>query len=124
VTAVGTGERLVTAAPAPLVHEAAEKGQPLAAQYPEDGAVLVMTPSAVLKSAPHPNAARLFMEYLLGPEFGKILVRAHYLPRRLGVEVPPSDKAVKDTKIIRPTIDEMTKSIPQVAALWRETFGQ
>lgn len=124
VTTVSTGERLITPAPAPLVQEAAEKGQPLAAQYPEDGAVLVMTPSAILKSAPHPNAARLFMEYLLGPEFGKILVQAHYLPRRPGVEAPPGDKAVKDTKIVRPTIDDMTKSIPQVATLWRETFGQ
>jgi iron(III) transport system substrate-binding protein len=93
-------------------------------QYPSDGAILVTTPSAVLKSAPHPNAARLFMDYLLSPDFGEILVKAHYAARRTGVALPSGNKAVTDIKVIRPNITEMTKAVPQVTALWRDVFGK
>ena len=64
------------------------------------------------------------MEYLLSPEFGAILVQAHYAGRRDGVPLATDNKALSDIKVIRPTIDEMTKSVPQVTALWRALFGQ
>jgi iron(III) transport system substrate-binding protein len=121
---VASGERLVAAAPAAAALEAADDGKPLAVQYPSDGAILVTTPSAVLKSAPHPNAARLFMDYLLSPDFGEILVKAHYAARRTGVALPSGNKAVTDIKVIRPNITEMTKAVPQVTALWRDVFGK
>jgi iron(III) transport system substrate-binding protein len=121
---IAGGERPVTVSPAAPILEAADKGEPLAVEYPRDGAILVPTPSAILKTAPHPNAARLFMEYLLGPEFGELLVRAHYVPRRAGVPLPKGGRALTDIKIIRPTVVEMTNGIPQVTALWRDVFGQ
>jgi iron(III) transport system substrate-binding protein len=124
IAMVAAGQRMLTAAPAARVLEAADSGHPLAVQYPGDGAIMVATPSAILKTAPHPNAARLFMEYLLSPEFGAILVQAHYAGRRDGVPLATDNKALSDIKVIRPTIDEMTKSVPQVTALWRALFGQ
>ena len=50
----------------------------------------------------------------------------------LGAEfaMPPTDvtaskiaKAAKDLKIIRPTVAEITKGVPEVIKQWRETFG-
>jgi iron(III) transport system substrate-binding protein len=32
-------------------------------------------------------------------------------------------KSAKDLKIIRPTVAEITKGIPEVIKQWRETFG-
>lgn len=123
VATVGTGERLLTVAPVSRTLEVADKGQPLAVQYPSDGAVLVATPSAILKSAPHPNAARLFMEYLLSARFGEILVRAHYAGRQDSVGAVAGRNAA-DIKVIRPTVEEMTTEIPKATALWRTVFGQ
>lgn len=121
---LASGERLVTASPISPILESADKGNPLAIQYPADGAILVSTPSAVLKSAPHPNAARLFMEFLLGPEFNSILARAHYETMRADVKPLPGAKSVTEIKVIRPTIEDSTDGIPAVAELWRTVFGQ
>jgi len=40
-------------------------------------------------------------------------------------EVSPSEgaKSAKDLKIIRPTVAEITKGVPEVIKQWRETFG-
>jgi iron(III) transport system substrate-binding protein len=124
VNLVASGERLLVASPIAPILETADKGKPLAVNYPSDGAILVATPSAVVKNAPHPNAARLFMEFLLGPEFNQILVKARYESMRADVKPLPGAKSVSELKIIRPTLDDTTKGIPAVAELWRDVFGQ
>ena len=124
VNLVASGERLLVASPLAPILETADKGKPLAINYPTDGAILVATPAAVVKNAPHPNAARLFMEFLLGPEFNEILVKARYESMRADVKPLPGAKSITEVKIIRPTLDETTKGIPAVAELWRDVFGQ
>jgi iron(III) transport system substrate-binding protein len=124
VNLVASGEQWVTAAPLALVLASADKGKPLAVQYPTDGSILVATPSAILKNAPHPNAAKLFMEFLLGQDFGAILTKARYEAMRADVTPLPGQKPVTETKIIRPSIEETTKGIPRVADLWRGVFGK
>jgi iron(III) transport system substrate-binding protein len=124
VNLVSSGERLLTASPIAPILENADKGKPLGVVYPSAGSILVATPSAILKNAPHPNAAKLFMEFLLGPEFGGILVKARYEAMRADVKPLPGAKSVTEIKIIRPTIEDATKGIPQVAEMWRDVFGQ
>ena len=65
VTMLNAGERQVAAGAdgRPAVQRL--KGNPLAVVYPTDGSVLIIAPSAIMKGAKHPNAAKLFMEYLL-----------------------------------------------------------
>jgi iron(III) transport system substrate-binding protein len=123
-TLLNSGERLVAATPIAPIVERADKGAPLAIQYPSDGAILIATPSAVLKNAPHPNAARLFMEYLLGVEFNRVLVKARYESMRADVPPLPGVKSVSDIKVIRPTTDDIVRGIPEVSELWRNIFGQ
>ena len=120
---VASGGALITVAPTVGIVESADHGRPLAAHYPSEGAILFSTPSAVLKSAPHPNAARLFMEFLLGPDFGRILVQAHYEPNRPDV-IPPSRPTVPSIKVIQPTVTDMSTRLPKLRALWTKTFGQ
>ena len=50
-----------------------EQGQPVQVVYPTEGAPLIVCPNAVLKSAPNPNAARLFQSYLLSREGQQVL---------------------------------------------------
>ena len=42
--------------------------------YPTDGTVLIIAPSGIMKGVKHPNAARLFMEYLLSADASQIWV--------------------------------------------------
>jgi iron(III) transport system substrate-binding protein len=124
INLVSSGERLVTASPIAPILESADKGNPLTVQYPTEGAILVLTPSGIVKNAPHPNAARLFMEFMLGAEFNKILAEAHYETMRSDVKPLPGAKPISEIKVIRPTIDDTTVGIPAVAELWRDLFGQ
>src|SRR5204863_7147373 len=64
VTALNAGERRVAAGADGSTLFSAARGNPLAISYPADGAVLIIAPSAVVKGTKHPNAAKLFMEYL------------------------------------------------------------
>lgn len=53
---------------------ALDKGNPLAVAYPIEGTLLIVDASAVMANAPHPNATRLFMEFLQSEEVPKISV--------------------------------------------------
>jgi iron(III) transport system substrate-binding protein len=51
-----------------------EAGQPVEVVYPAEGTPVVVGPSAVFKSAPNPNAARLFQSWLHSLEAQQLLV--------------------------------------------------
>ncbi len=42
--------------------------EPIEAVWPEDGVPVCLGPVAILRSSPHPNAAKLFVEYMLSHE--------------------------------------------------------
>ena len=98
-------------------------GNPLAVVYPSDGAVLIISPSAIMKGTKHPNAAKLFMEYLYTIEASKINAKHFGIPMRPEVPSPPGAKPINEIKVIRPTVAEVDKGIPEVIEQWRDTFG-
>jgi iron(III) transport system substrate-binding protein len=124
VTMLNAGERMVAATGENgSILDSVKKGNPLGMIYPADGTVLLLCPSGIIKSAKHPNAAKLFMEYLLDVEASKIWV-SHFR-ESMRPEVPPfkGGKSAKDLKTIRPTIEEINKGVPEVIKQWRDTFG-
>jgi iron(III) transport system substrate-binding protein len=124
VTMLNAGERLVAGSgPNGTAMESAAKGNPLAMTYPPDGSVLIIAPSGIPKGVKHPNAAKLFMEYLLSVEASKIWVEHFNESMRPEVKPLNGAKSAADVKTIRPTVDEITKGIPEVIKQWRDTFG-
>jgi len=121
VTMLNAGERLVSAGPNGTTMQSAAKGNPLAMTYPSDGAVLIFAPSGIMKGVKHPNAAKLFMEYLMSPEASKIWVEQ--LGETMRPEVASGTVAAKDIKTVRPSVEEIFKGIPEVIKQWRDTFG-
>ncbi len=45
-----------------------EAGKPVDVIYPVEGSPLIIGPNGILKSAPNPNAARLFQSFMLSAE--------------------------------------------------------
>jgi iron(III) transport system substrate-binding protein len=124
VTMLNAGERIVAGSgPNGTAMESAAKGNPLAMIYPPDGSVLIIAPSGIPKGVKHPNAAKLFMEYLLTPEASKIWVEHFNESMRPEVKPLGGAKSAADVKTIRPSVDEITKGIPEVIKQWRDTFG-
>jgi iron(III) transport system substrate-binding protein len=123
VTALNAGERQVAAGADGSTLFSAARGNPLAVNYPTDGAILIISPSAVVKGAKHPNAAKLFMEYLMTPEASEINVKHFGIPIRPEVKGGAGTQPIDKIKVIRPTVAEIDKGIPPAIEDWRDTFG-
>jgi iron(III) transport system substrate-binding protein len=122
-TMLNSGERSVAASSSTAILQSADKGNPLAVIYPTDGTLLAVSASAIPAAAPHPNAARLFMEFLQSEEQAHISVKTR--AESLRPEVPSLAGAQPFTaiKTFQLTVAETQKGIPEVIEQWRDTFG-
>jgi iron(III) transport system substrate-binding protein len=123
VTILNSGERSLGASPTALVQMTAKQGNPVAAAYPDDGSVLMISGSAILNNTKHPNAAKLFMEYLYSKATTEEDIEEFAVPLRRDAVLPAGYEKLEDLKTIRPTIAEIIKGIPELTEKWRDTFG-
>ena len=80
---------------------------------------------SLMKGAPQPNTAKLFTEFLLGPEHAKILIENYYDPATLGAERElVGGKKLKDIKIV-PLLPsaEYAARLKSSTDQWRDLFG-
>jgi iron(III) transport system substrate-binding protein len=120
---LNSGERVVAVSPSPSALESIDKGNPLAVVYPEEGAILMIAPSAVLASAPHPNAGRLFLEFLLGPAYAEVTVKSRGESLRPDVPALPGFTSFRQVKTVHLSVKDVLDGIPKVTEQWRDTFG-
>ncbi len=123
ITLLNAGECVVGLGPLSTTLLSASRGNPIAMQYPSDGSVLCIGPSGVLASAPHPNAARLFANWLLSPAFGTLAAEHFVYPARADAPTIKGAKPLDTVKLIRLTTAEIAKGVPEVIEQWRDTFG-
>ena len=124
VTTLNAGERTIGAAvPTATMLFAASRGNPLALIYPTDGTLVVPSPSAILKNAPHPAAAKLFMEFMAGPVYSQATLPFFHDSLRTDVPNPPGARPVAEVLAMLPTGEETEQGMPEVKELWRDTFG-
>ena len=123
VTTTVSGETIVGAGPAASSLSASSKGNPVANVYPTDGTVIITSPSGILANAPHPNAAKLFSEFLLGTEFNEVIAEQFGTPIRAGIALQPGVPALDEIKVITATPDQIVNDIPELAEKFRDTFG-
>jgi iron(III) transport system substrate-binding protein len=73
--------------------------------YPSEGMPLAVAPIAILKNAPHPNAARLFIDYALSEEGQNVLAVEIFgvYSMRKGVRTPAGQLPLQETKPLLPT---------------------
>jgi iron(III) transport system substrate-binding protein len=72
--------------------------------YPSDGMPLAIAPVAILNGAPHPNAARLFIDYVLSHDGNTLLARDIFgvYSRRRDVKPPEGQLPLEQTKPLLP----------------------
>ena len=123
VTVLISGERSIGASPLALVQRNASQGNPIAVSYPEEGSVLMISGAAIMKNTKHPNAAKLFMEFMYSLDTAGEDVEEFGLPLRPDAPMPAGLKRIDEIKTIRPSIAEIIKGIPELTEKWRDTFG-
>ena len=110
-------------ASANTAYPALDKGNPVAVVHPSDGLVLCVTPSAIPANAPHPNAARLFLEWILSDTYSRLLAVDGTEPIRVGVPAREGVPPLSTQKVIPLTVNEIRKGVPEIIEQWRDTFG-
>lgn len=96
VTLMNGGERAIgVAIPSATTLLSISRGNPLKLIYPTDGTVATPAPTAIIANAPHPNAAKLFMEFATGPEYSRVITKL--FNESLRPEVPPRWAAGRST---------------------------
>jgi iron(III) transport system substrate-binding protein len=123
VTVLNSGERMVALGSASTALRNAAKGNPIAVVYPTDGAVAVLAPSGVIKGAKNQNAGKLFVDFMLGFEYSKLVAENFEQSLRPDVPPAPGSRPLSDVKVISPPVDEITKEMPGAKEKWKETFG-
>jgi iron(III) transport system substrate-binding protein len=123
VTMLNAGERMVAAGDPASTLRSAAKGNPLGVIYPTDGAVAIAMPSGIIKNSSSPNAAKLFMEFLLSAENAKLVSENFEQSVRSDVVPPPGAKSLGEVKVVSPTSQEITQNLPGNKEKWKETFG-
>ncbi|MBV8193508.1 MAG: extracellular solute-binding protein [Alphaproteobacteria bacterium] len=93
------------------------KGLPIKPIVPAEGRPYVRFDLAMLKEAPHPNAARLLMNFYLEPEQQLVLANAGYNPVVGGVveKVDPNLRPLLATKAMGTTVPERQDAMLELA---------
>jgi iron(III) transport system substrate-binding protein len=101
----------------------AKKGDPIAIVFPEEGLPFVSSANAILAKAPHPNAAKVFTDFLFDKDGQQVLADdGLYVPNE-AVTYPKDKRPLKELKLIKVEPDEMQKRDDEVKKKFRELFG-
>jgi len=106
-------------------HSSASKAKGAPVEWlPLEPIVSAMARSMLLKGAPHPNAAKLLINYLLSPAGQQVFRDAGYIPSSTSVQ--PKDPSLKVDparfKVFAPTPAEELQGAQEWVGLYKELF--
>lgn len=103
---------------------AKEGGKPIETVYASEGSPIILMPSAIFKDAPHPNAARLFQNYLFTAEAQQLFVNVGGLRsvHRL-VKDKPGRTPLSAIKIMNTERDAMIAHVDEIKQRYSQYFG-
>ena len=101
------------------------KKMPVHSVFPEEGCVVVPAPNTIMKQAPHPNAAKVFQDFLYSAEtqilIGKI-IGVH--SGRNDIPGPPGMPKLSEIKIINVDFIDAKKQRKALIAEWEKLVGR
>jgi iron(III) transport system substrate-binding protein len=122
---VASGERPIGVNGAEYFYYKTQKqGNPIRIVYPKEGVPLVVSPVAIAKDSPRPNAAKLFTEFIFAKESQQLLADREGLYTGHPEVTYPSDKPkLKDLKLLSADPDELEKRNAEIKKRFIEYFG-
>ncbi len=100
------------------------EGNPVQIIYPTEGTPLIISPSAVMRRAPNPNAARLFQSYLFTREAQQMLIDAAGMRsfHKLTKDAPDLP-ALKDLKVMKEDAAAVADEAEKIKERYTRYFG-
>src|SRR3984893_6622428 len=101
-----------------------KKGNPVEIVFPKEGVPLVISPTAIATFAPHPNAAKLFTDFISPREIQQVLADPEGLYSGHPQVTYPSDKPrLSDLKVLAVDAEELEKRNEEIKTRFVEFFG-
>jgi iron(III) transport system substrate-binding protein len=75
-------------------------GHPMKTLYPSDGVFVIPSPTSIIKGGPHPNAAKLFAEFMISDEVQKIFPADGGFAARSDIPAPAGSPPLSSIKIL------------------------
>lgn len=101
-----------------------ESGNPIEVVYATEGSPLISGQAGVMKDAPHPNAARLFADYMFSSRCQQLMADTggtrSFHP---DVKLAPGRKPLSEIKILRSNPTELEAAGEEVKKKYSEYFG-
>lgn len=122
---VASGERPVGANGAEyFYYKTMKQGNPVRIVYPKEGVPLVVSPTAIVKEAPHPNAAKLFTEFIFTEEAQQMLAdREGLYTGHPHVTYPKDKPKLKELKLLAVDPQELEEKNAEIKKRFVEFFG-
>ena len=106
-----------------LLFQLKEKGEPVEIVYPTEGTPLIVGPSAVMKNAPNPNAARLATSFMFSLEGQQLIVDAGGLRSfHALVKEKPGRTPMRDIKLMKDDPVAVEKQADDIKAQYTKYF--
>jgi iron(III) transport system substrate-binding protein len=101
------------------------KKAPVQSLFPKEGCVVVPTPNTIMKQAPHPNAAKVFQDFLYSQEAQTLLGKAIGVHSgRSDVTPPEGVPRLSEIKIIDVDFKEAQEKRKVMIEEWRQISGR
>jgi iron(III) transport system substrate-binding protein len=100
-----------------------ESGKPVEPVYATEGSPIIAGPNGIFKTAPNPNAARLFQSWMFTPEAQELMIEAGGL-RSLHALVKEKSgrKPLKDIKVMKDNAVAVEHDSAQIKAHYTKLF--
>jgi iron(III) transport system substrate-binding protein len=106
-----------------VIRGMADKGSPIDSVVPKEGMIEVASPLGLVKDAKDAGAARVFIDYVLGPEGQSYLAKQKVVPVRSDVPTPSDVPNLRDLKAMPTDIQYITANTPEILKNFQEIFG-
>jgi iron(III) transport system substrate-binding protein len=122
---VASGERQVAVNGGDYTfYQVKKKGNPLEIVYPREGVPLVISPTAIMSFAPHPNAARLFTDFTFSREIQQVMADSEGLyTGHPDVKYPADKPRLSELKLLTVEPEELEKRGEEIRKRFVEIFG-
>jgi iron(III) transport system substrate-binding protein len=98
-------------------------GHPVKTLYPSDGVFIIPSPTSVVKNSPHPNAAKLFAEFMIGDDAQKVFPADGGYSVRTDIAPPAGSPDLKSLKIIAVDDDYIEKESQRIKRQFNDIFS-
>ena len=124
-TVVASGERAVAANGGDYTfYQVKKKGNPVEIVFPKEGVPLVVSPTAITAFAPHPNAAKLFTDFIFSRPTQQVLADSEGLyTGHPDVTYPADQPKLSELKLLQVDAEELEKRNEEIKTRFVEFFG-